>query len=125
MSVDLYEILKERSKYFYKESMNDSKNKRYDIALFHLEQALQLGLKAYLLKNKGDFPRTHSLRDLIDLTDNECLKRVIQRKWYIISLLTDAYVGSRYLLRNYTEKEYKASKKFVEEALKCLNIIES
>jgi HEPN domain-containing protein len=123
VSIDLYEKLKERAKYFFEESKKDALNKHYDIALFHLEQALQLGLKAYLLKNKGDFPKTHNLVELIKLVENDCIKRISKRRWYIISILTDAYIGSRYLLRDYSENEYRASKKFVEDALKCLNII--
>ena len=123
MSSNLYEKLKERAKYFFNESIRDSVNKRYDIALFHLEQALQLGIKAYLLKTKGDFPKTHDLNELINLTDNDCLRKISSRRWYVISILTDAYIGSRYLLRDYTYNEYKACRNFVREALKCLNII--
>jgi Uncharacterized conserved protein related to C-terminal domain of eukaryotic chaperone, SACSIN len=64
MSQDLFNKLKERARYFFEESRRDALNKAYDISLFHLEQALQLGLKAYLLKTKGDFPKTHDLNQL-------------------------------------------------------------
>jgi HEPN domain-containing protein len=124
MSQDLFNKLKERARYFFEESRRDALNKAYDISLFHLEQALQLGLKAYLLKTKGDFPKTHDLNLLINYTCNDCLKRLAKNKWYVISILTDAYIGSRYLLRNYTETEYRKSREFVRGALKCLNIIE-
>lgn len=125
MSQDLFKKLRERAVYFFNESKRDSTNKRYDVSLFHLEQALQLGLKAYLLKNKGDFPKTHDLNVLINSTCNECLKKLAKSKWYVISILIDAYIGSGYLLRDYTENEYRNSRRFVMEALKCLSIIEN
>ncbi|MFP3203633.1 MAG: HEPN domain-containing protein [Sulfolobus sp.] len=121
MSQDLFNKLKERARYFFEESRRDALNKAYDISLFHLEQALQLGLKAYLLKTKGTFLK---LMTLINYTCNDCLKRLAKNKWYVISILTDAYIGSRYLLRNYTETEYRKSREFMRGALKCLNIIE-
>ncbi len=41
--------------------------KFYDVAAFSLEQALQLFLKASLLKLGVDYPRTHSVRKLLEL----------------------------------------------------------
>jgi HEPN domain-containing protein len=123
MSKDLYDELAERARYFLRISRNDSINGRYDIALFHLEQALQLGVKAYLLREKGDFPRIHDLSELIELSDNYCLKRLGENRWYVVSILSDAYIGSRYLPRKYSEREYRSARKFVEDALKCVNII--
>jgi Uncharacterized conserved protein related to C-terminal domain of eukaryotic chaperone, SACSIN len=123
MSIDLYNELAKRAKYFFKISRNDAINNRYDIALFHLEQALQLGIKAYLLKEKGDFPRIHDLSELINLTNCECLITLQRNRWYILHILEDAYIGSRYLLRKYDKKVYRSARNFVREALKCMNII--
>ena len=36
-----------------------------DLAMFHIEQACQLMIKAKLLDKKGYFERTHSLRKLL------------------------------------------------------------
>jgi len=52
----------------------------YDLAVFSLEQALQLFLKAKLLANGVDYPRTHSVRALLEA-------------------LEDAYITSRYVMR--------------------------
>ena len=39
----------------------------YDLAAFSLEQALQLFLKARLLAEGIDYPRTHSVRALLEI----------------------------------------------------------
>jgi HEPN domain-containing protein len=62
VSAKLYEELVSRAIYFYRVSSYDASAGRYDIALFHLEQAVQLALKAYLLKTLGDFPKIRSLK---------------------------------------------------------------
>lgn len=111
----------ERARHFYRVSEYDVSSSRYDIALFHLEQAVQLAVKAYLLKAVGDFPRTHSLRDLIEITENQCLKQLADEKWYVVDILEDAYIGSRYFIRRYGDKECSEAKKFVEEVFKCIS----
>ncbi|MCS7369571.1 MAG: HEPN domain-containing protein [archaeon GBS-70-058] len=99
MSIRLYEEMVARAKHFLNVSEYDVSAGRYDIALFHLEQSVQLALKAYLLKVFGDFPKIHSLKDLIDLSENNCLKKLAEDLWYIIDILEDAYIGARYLIR--------------------------
>jgi len=122
LSIKLYEELIKRAVHFYKVSVYDISAERYDIALFHLEQAVQLALKAYLLKTLGDFPRIHSIKDLIDLCENQCLKKLADELWFVIDILEDAYIGGRYFIRRYSVREYEAGKKFVEEVFKCLGI---
>ncbi|AGT36154.1 hypothetical protein N186_09090 [Thermofilum adornatum] len=75
LSIRFYNEMVERAKHFYRISDNDASTGRYDIALFHLEQAVQLALKAYLLRTIGDFPRTHSIKDLVELSGNESFRR--------------------------------------------------
>jgi HEPN domain-containing protein len=118
----LYEEMVSRAKHFFKVSDYDVSLGRYDIALFHLEQAVQLSLKAYLLKVFGDFPRTHSIKDLIDLSENECFKRLADELWFVVDVLEDAYIGARYLIRRYGEREYREALKFVEGIFKCIDI---
>jgi len=54
---------------------------RYNLSLFSLEQALQLGLKYYISKLTGSFPKTHDVVDLlkriIELTGNKKLKEIL------------------------------------------------
>lgn len=122
MSSRLYREMVERARHFYRVSEYDVSAGRYDIALFHLEQAVQLALKAYLLASVGDFPRIHSLRDLVELVDNDCLRRVADEKWYVVDILEDAYVGARYLVRRYGAREYAEARRFAEEVLGCLGM---
>ena len=122
MSARLYRELVARAKHFYKISECDVREGRYDIALFHLEQAAQLAIKAYLLRGVGDFPRVRSLYDLVEVSGNECLGRLAEEYWYVIDILDDAYTGSRYFVRRYREKEYTAAKRFVEEVFRCTGI---
>jgi len=122
LSIRLYEEMISRAKHFFNISNYDVSLGRHDIALFHLEQAVQLALKAYLLKVFGDFPKTHSIKDLIDLSENECLKRLADELWFVIDILEDAYIAARYFFRRYDEKEWREALKFVEGVFKCIGI---
>jgi len=122
LSIRLYEELVKRAIHFYKVSDYDVSAERCDIALFHLEQAVQLALKAYLLNTVGDFHKAHSIKDLIDLCENQCLKKLADELWFVINILEDAYIGSRYFIRRYSVRKYEAGKKFTEEVFKCLGI---
>lgn len=122
LSSRLYHELVNRAIHFFKISSYDADAGRYDIALFHLEQAVQLALKAYLLKTVGDFPKIHSLKELIEVCEDECLKKLANEKWYIIDILEDAYIGGRYFIRKYDFREYEESKKFIEEMFRCIGI---
>lgn len=117
-----FEKLKERAFYFLELSKKELENKKFDAGMFHAEQALQLALKAFLLKNFGDFPKIHDLKILFEKIEDEKVKKLVEEKWYIIEILNDAYIASRYLPRDYGQKELKEAINFVEEVIKCLNI---
>ena len=121
MSYRLYRELVERAIHFLRISAFDAEEGRFDIALFHIEQAVQLAVKAYLLKTLGNFPKIYSLWDLVEVTDNECLRRIFEEKWYVVNILDDAYIGGRYMIRRYTEREYGEAKRFAEGVFKCLD----
>ncbi|MEJ2771710.1 MULTISPECIES: HEPN domain-containing protein [unclassified Stygiolobus] len=93
---------------------------RYNLALFSLEQALQLGLKYYISKLTGSFPKTHDIVDLlkriIELTENKKLKEVLNAEISTLDLLKQAYIASRYLPTNY-------DKEAVEKALNVVEVI--
>ena len=92
---------------------------RYNLALFSLEQALQLGLKYYISKLTGSFPKTHDIVDLlkriIELTENKKLKEVLNAEISTLDLLKQAYIASRYLPTNYDK----------EAVEKALNVVEA
>jgi len=80
-------------------------------------------LRAHLLKIYGDFPKIRPIRDLIDLCENECVRRLADEMWYVIDILEDAYIGARYFIRRYGVKEYSEAVKFVQEVFKCISIL--
>ena len=60
------EILLKRAEGFADDALNDLEKSRFDLALVHIEQAMQLIIKAKLLDLKGYFEKTHSLRKLLE-----------------------------------------------------------
>ena len=86
---------------------------------------MQLFLKARLLAEGIDYPRTHSVRALLEMLSevvNEDKKMVIERvlESYLLELgvLEDAYITSRYLMRDFTEREVKKLARAVREIMR-------
>jgi len=122
MEVEFVKRLKERARYFFEESKEDFKKKRFDICLFHLEQSAQLFLKAFLLERIGDFPKTNNLFEILEEAGRleKRIKEVGEKYRLIVNILIDAYIASRYLARDYSEKECLEAFKFIKELIKCL-----
>lgn len=59
------EFLKEKAEAFLENAKYNISKKKWFLATFHLELAYQLYLKYYLFLKIADFPKTHSLRDLL------------------------------------------------------------
>lgn len=122
MEKEFYEKLKKRAEDFFEEAKLDFKLQKFDLCIFHLEQATQLFLKSFLLRKIGDFPKTHELLELF----NECekveekLKEIKKRNLLVISLLRDAYIASRYLPRSYSKEECEVAFKLWKELKGCL-----
>lgn len=55
----------QRAKGFIEDAEFDLGRRRFDLAMFHLEQAAQLMIKAKLLDVIGYYRRTHMLRELL------------------------------------------------------------
>jgi len=116
--------MKEEIKTFLKRSMKFERNAiwnleqgDYDLAVFHVEQATQLLVKAKLLEIAGDFPKTHSIMALLELlykiTQDEKIDKFIKENKVKLARLVDAYISSRYFIREF----YK------EEAVEALNLL--
>ncbi|MCD6410017.1 MAG: HEPN domain-containing protein [Candidatus Verstraetearchaeota archaeon] len=114
-----YEALLERSKRFYETALMQISKKFYDLAAFSLEQSLQLYLKACLLKLGADYPRTHSVRKLLEhiykITEHQEINELQSRLSVELGALEDAYIASRYIARSYSLEELKRLKGAVEE----------
>lgn len=124
-----YEYLIERSRRFYETACMQIDKGFFDLAAFSLEQSLQLYLKACLLKLGLEYPRTHSVRRLMELlyevTGREEIKMLVSKFSVEIGALEDAYITSRYIARTYTPEEVTRLKRVVEELTHALREIAS
>jgi HEPN domain-containing protein len=97
-------------------------NRIYALAMFDLEQALQLHVKASLLEGGIAYPRTHSIRRLLeilaDVRKDEELKNIVKEYAVELRLLEEAYISSRYAVTDFREDEVLRVKKAFDEVLK-------
>jgi len=99
----------------------------YDLAAFSLEQALQLFLKAKLLAGGVDYPRTHSVRSLMEMLSelvpedrNLVVKNILEDYILELSILEDAYITSRYVMREFTRQEVEKLTRAVREIMRIV-----
>jgi HEPN domain-containing protein len=117
--------LLKRSKEFLETAEYQMSKGLYGIAVFSLEQALQLFLKSKMLVAGADFPRTHGVRTLLEiLSDLESdkrkasIKQVLSNYLFELGMLEDAYITSRYVMREFTREEAQRLMKTVKEVMK-------
>jgi HEPN domain-containing protein len=116
------EILKKRALDFLENGKELFKKKSFDLAAFNFEQFCQLYLKHKLFLLLGDFPKTHSikllLQELAKVKKGKIVKAFLKKHASIIGNLENAYIASRYILRSFCEEEVEEmlafSKKFKE-----------
>lgn len=96
----------------------------YDLAAFSLEQALQLFLKSKILAQGINYPRTHSVRELLEIlskiapeNQRPTIKAMMQKHILELGMLEDAYITSRYIMREYTREETEKLTKTVKEIM--------
>ena len=121
------EHLIERSRRFLETAEYQIDRGFYDLAAFSLEQALQLFLKSKLLENGVDYPRTHSVRTLLEILQrvvSEDRKKAIQdvlNKYLLeLGILEDAYITSRYVMREFREEEVRRLLQVVKEVMRAV-----
>jgi HEPN domain-containing protein len=104
----------ERAEKFKRNAKFNFENGDYDLAMFHIEQAMQLLIKAKLLDLKGYFERTHSLRKLLsEIKEIEGVEEFLANYRTVLRNLERAYITSRYYFEEFFEEE-------VEEAFEAL-----
>lgn len=125
---DEEKFLLKRSRDFLETAEYQMSRGFYDLAAFSLEQALQLFLKAKVLAEGVEYPRTHSLRVLLEIlsdlaSENEKLKIKEALENYLLELgiLEDAYITSRYIMREFTKQEVERLAKAVKEIMKIVS----
>jgi HEPN domain-containing protein len=116
--VEEFEVLLRRSESFYVTALLQAERGMYDLAVFSLEQSLQLFLKGALLKEGVEFPRTHGVRRLLsilaELTGSDEIKQLLTSYSLELGTLEDAYIVSRYFPRSYTGEEFERLRAAVE-----------
>lgn len=117
------ETLLTRSKRFFETAGYQTSVGYYDLAMFSLEQALQLFLKARLLENGVDYPHTHSVTSLLEMLGNvsrgkeQVVRTLLEKHLTVLGLLEDAYITSRHVPREYRREEVKRVTKSVRELM--------
>ena len=117
--------LLKRSSDFLKTADYQADQGFYDLMTFSLEQALELFLKAKVLEEGIDFPRSHSVRKLVELLLEFALedkkpkiRSVLKRYALELGMLEDAYITSRYVMRDFTKEEAEKLSAAVREIMK-------
>lgn len=87
------------------------------------EQSTQLYLKATILENTGEFPRTHSIRQLFGLIYNLTKDERIKYDRKSLTFLEGAYFNARYFTFSYEKEDAIEALKIVEEIKNIIRII--
>ena len=103
-----YKLFVEKSKRYFEDAVNNYEKQYYDLSMFSLHQSLELFSRALLIKNAGDFPHSHNIRNLMEtlseIKNDECktiIKSYIKKYGLELSIITDGYVTSRYFESSY------------------------
>ena len=96
------DFLKKRAEEFLKAANFSFKEGDFNIAAFDLEQTCQLYLKYYLFLKIRRFPRTHSLKILLEgigkaYRRGKAIGKILKIKASVVGDLEQAYLTSRYL----------------------------
>ncbi len=111
----------ERAEKFKKNAQFNFENGDYDLAMFHIEQACQLMIKAKLLDMKGYFERTHSLRRLLsEVMDIEGVEEFLNKYKVVLRNLERSYITSRYYFEEFFKEEVEEAFEALEELKKIL-----
>jgi len=113
--------MKRRAKNFIFNARHLIEEGIYDLAAFNAEQAAQLYLKATLLELIGDYPRTHSLITLLSelrRVNEGLVTGFVRENRLKLHALEDAYLTSRYFLKEFDEEDAKKLLEISEEVIK-------
>jgi len=123
------ELLKDRAGFFLRLGRELLQRGRLDIAAFCVEQAMQLRVKAALLRVAGEAPRIHGIRELLgllaqlldELGRGEAVRLVreyVRRYRGELVDAEDAYTAARYAVytpdRGSVERMIKAAERLFE-----------
>ncbi|BDB99505.1 HEPN domain-containing protein [Saccharolobus caldissimus] len=120
-------FLRKNSLSFLKEAERNLNEGEYNLAMFHLEQALQLALKFVLYERTGTYEKTHNLikllEDVIRITNNDRLRELLDNESSTLDLIQQAYIGARYLPYEYSKNSVIAALRLVRVILNELGLL--
>jgi HEPN domain-containing protein len=121
------EILKERADEFVKLAEYAYKRKRYDLAMFNLEQTFQLYLKYKIWQKLGDFEKTHSITKFLKdfgrvYKKSKAVNKLIKENRKLINGLEVAYIESRYLPAQFFKEDVDKTFEFLNKLKKLINL---
>jgi HEPN domain-containing protein len=100
--------------------------KLYDVACFEADQAVELFLKAYILKFTGTIPRTHGIRTLlghlisVPKIDKKTINKFASERRSDLIMLEDAYLRSRYSGEAYNRQDARKCIEVAEEVIELV-----
>jgi HEPN domain-containing protein len=117
-------LLKKRASVFFRQAESLFSEGEYDIAAFNAEQSAQLFCKAALLEVLGDFPKSHSVIDLItrlgDAMSSTAVREFVKENRESLKLLETAYLSSRYILVPFSKED---AEKLISTSRKVKNLV--
>jgi HEPN domain-containing protein len=121
------EFLKEKADEFLKLAEYAYRRKRYDLAMFNLEQAVQLYLKYKIWQKLGDFEKTHSVNKLLKdfgkaYKKSKAINKFIKENLKLINDLEIAYIESRYLPAQFFKEDVDKAFEFLNKLKKLINL---
>ena len=126
-SIDEYQILKSRSEEFLDSAGYQFDKGYFTVAAFSFHQSLELFLKSILLIHGVEYPRTHSLKSLIEIianaTEEKCsvtARELLNTYIMELALLEDAYITSRYFSREYSREEIIRLQRVAKEVVSAI-----
>ena len=125
--MESFEFMKERAKEFWERGFEDLSKKRFNLAAFDFEQAIQMWIKYLIGKKVGDWPKTHFfsilIKELANSYNNKEIIKFYEENEVFFSDLEDAYFTSRYFPKQFTENHIKNIVENCEKFLKFLEKI--
>jgi len=114
--------LKERGERFLVDAELDFESKEYDVALFHVEQAVQLFLKAKIVSFGVEFPKVHEISKLLKILKELGVKGVeeLAKNRKVVELLEFSYISSRYLPVSFSKEDVKEAIEFAKRLKEVL-----
>ena len=119
-----FSFLKRRAKEFWERGFEDLEKKRFNLAAFDIEQAIQLFIK-YLIGIKiGEWPKTHYfsnlIKELYSVYQKEAIIKFFTENEVFFSNLEDAYFTSRYFPKTFSKNHIKSLMEKCKEFLELL-----